>query len=123
MAAVEEDDRIWAPLDSDLLIGSATQESFMRTVILTVESEPMDFPLNSPDGGKWRIGVKGSANESQDLNSTMATFVLPAGDYSGMGQRMDTSGTPIGPIATADFIVADLMKQIDVAKTLTVTLV
>ena len=95
----------------------------MRIVTLTVIPEPLDFPIASPDGGKWRIGITGPTTESQDVDAPNATFTAIAGDYTGTGQRLDTTGTPIGPVASAAFNVVDLMKAVAIAKSIEVTLV
>lgn len=118
---LEEDDVFLSPHIPDGLLAEAVLGEFMRTVIVSVESEGMDFPLTDPDGGNWRIAVTGPTNETQDVAEPTATFTLQAGDYTAVAVRLSTDGTTlIGPTATANFTVVDLFKKVDVAKTVTV---
>jgi len=118
----EEDDTFVNPGGEDGLIAFGTQEKFMRTASMTVETEPMEFPEGTV-GGKWRIGVSGTVVEAQSVDVPTARFVLPAGDYVGSAQRLNSGGSDIGPPATAAFTVTDIVAvvTIDVAKSLTVT--
>jgi len=117
-----EDDDFFDPPHDDIVVASAVQESFMRTVAMTVETQPQDFPEGTV-GGKWRISVSGTVEEAQSVDVPTASFVLPAGDYIGIAQRLNTGGSDLGPLATASFTVTDVVAvvTIDVAKSLTVT--
>jgi len=126
MAVVEEDDHTWQFTvdDDDQIIAFGIQESFMRAVSMTTETQPMEFPEGTIEG-KWRISVVGGAIlEAQNTDIPKATFLLPAGEYAGSAQRLNAGGADIGPSATTSFTVTDVVAvvTIDVAKSLTVTM-
>lgn len=73
--------------------------------------------------GKFRFSLSGQAPAEQDVDNPEASFPdLAPGDYSATCQRLDSSGTPFGPTASATFTVPTAPAMFDAPDSLTVTL-
>jgi hypothetical protein len=114
------DDNVW------LFRPKVKGDAMAKNVIVTVSSTQADFPEGTV-GGAWRIKlIDGPDPRSVDGGNKTVTFNgVGIGTYRASAQRLNATGTPLGPeVMSEPFnVAADVVIKIDVAQGVTVQVI